>query len=747
MSFTNVKWIMLREIRDQLRDRRTLFMIVVLPIVLYPLMGLSLFQVSQFMQEQPTRVLVVGAHNSTDRPLLFEKQQFAKQLFANPARTALLDLHFASEEPSLQNLSLPNARAEADGLVRAGKYEAALYFPADFSSRLDAFRKAIRNRTDNRKTGRAEAGPPVRLEVPSPEIIYTTANDKSQIAFARLSDVLRHWTDRIGEENLAASGVPQVAVRPFLVESADVADAGHRGASAWSKIFPVLLLLWALTGAFYPAIDLCAGEKERGTLETLLSSPAQRSEIVVGKLGTVMLFSIMTAVLNLLSVGLTGWIVVEQLPGFGLPPVGAIVALLVALLPISALFSALCLALAAFARSSKEGQYYLMPLLIVTMPLVILPMSPGVDLNLGTSLIPITNVVLLLRCVLEGSYWQAIQFSPAVAAVTITACMFAIRWAVDQFNRESVLFRESERLDLGLWLVHLVRDRQPTPTAAAAACCGILILVVHFFLSFSMPMPKGFGGFAQTVLVTQLAVIALPAVLMTLLFTRSPRETLLLRRPVWAAIPAAALLAVMLHPAANVMRLAVQQLYPVGDSVRPALEKMQELFNDAGFWPLVCLLAVLPAVCEELAFRGFILSGFRRMGHPWRAIVFTSILFGVTHGILQQSLIASLLGVVLGFLAIQSGSILPCMTFHVVHNSLAVVNSRLTLDMIPDVPLLRMLIVPGEGGGCDFTWPLVLAGIAGATVLLAWFAHLTVTQSPRKAVEEPVHCGVQESLC
>ena len=172
-----------------------------------------------------------------------------------------------------------------------------------------------------------------------------------------------------------------------------------------------------------------------------------------------------------------------------------------------------------------------MPLLIVTMPLVILPMSPGVDLNLGTSLIPITNVVLLLRCVLEGSYWQAFNFHPPWQPVTITACMFAIAWAVDQFNRESVLFRESERLDLGLWLVHLVRDRQPTPTAAARRV-----------LRYSDPrgplLPKLFHADAQrfrrfcpnstrhTIGGNRLA-----GVLMTFTVHSQSRETLLLRRP------------------------------------------------------------------------------------------------------------------------------------------------------------------------------------------------------------------------
>src|ERR1700741_688457 len=113
----------------------------------------------------------------------------------------------------------------------------------------------------------------------------------------------------------------------------------QRSAAMWSKVLPFLLLIWALTGAFYPAVDLCAGEKERGTLETLLSSPAERTEIVWGKLLTVMLFSMATVVLNIASMALTGTFILAQLEQFGAPPISALWWLAVALVPVSALFS------------------------------------------------------------------------------------------------------------------------------------------------------------------------------------------------------------------------------------------------------------------------------------------------------------------------------------------------------------------------------------------------------------------------
>ncbi len=333
------------------------------------------------------------------------------------------------------------------------------------------------------------------VEIPRPKIIYT-ANERSEMAHKRLLEVLDRWTEEVGKTNLVAGGMPAGAVRPFEVDSSNLAgEAASKSTNIWSRMLPVLLLLWAMTGAFYPAVDLCAGEKERGTLETLLSSPAERSEIVLGKLLTIMAFSMITAALNLVSVGITGCLIFRQMANFGGPPPLAVLWLSLALVPVSALFSALCLALASFARSTKEGQYYLMPLLMLSLPMAVLPMSPGVELNLGNSLIPISGVVLLLKALLEGSYLQALQYLPIVLAVTMAACWLAVRWAVEQFNKESVLFRESERFAVGLWLRHLMRDRGPTPSAAEGLFCGVMILVRELHLPFCGDGAAGFRRF------------------------------------------------------------------------------------------------------------------------------------------------------------------------------------------------------------------------------------------------------------
>ena len=259
------------------------------------------------------------------------------------------------------------------------------------------------------------------------------------------------------------------------------------------------------------------------------------------------------------------------------------------MIPVSALFSALCLALASFARSTKEGQYYLMPLLMLSLPLAVLPMSPGVELNLGNSLIPISGMVLLLKTLLEGSYLQALQYLPVVLAVTMAACWLAVRWAVEQFNNESVIFRESERFDVGLWLRHLLRDRGPTPSAAEAIFCGVMILVLSFIFRSSIAPPSDFDGFARVTMVLQLAVFLTPALLMAVMLTSNPRQTLLLQLPRWKMIPAAAVLAVAMHPFIIELNALIVHLYPMAPEMKQAVDELQAKFASADLGLLILL--------------------------------------------------------------------------------------------------------------------------------------------------------------
>ena len=356
-----------------------------------------------------------------------------------------------------------------------------------------------------------------------------------------------------------------------------------------------------------------------------------------------------------------------------------------------------------------------------------------------------TGVVLLLRAMLEGNYCarSAVRAAGGRGDADLLPAGDSLGRRSVQFR--SVLFRESERLDMGLWLKHLMRDREDTPSAAMAVFCGVLILLIQFFMGFAMnsalPDAGGFHDLLVLVMISQLVVILTPALLMTVMLTRSAQQTLLLRRPPWLALPAAALLAVTMHPAAARFGELVQYLYPIRGEIS---EQLNNLFSQApGVWQLLLLMALTPAICEELAFRGFILSGLRHIGHKWWAIVISSVFFGILHGVLQQSIVASTVGLVIGYLAVQSGSIFPCMLFHLVHNSLTVVSAVLSPEELGYNPLPEW-IARDVGGAYAFSVPaVVLSGLLSIGIL-AWFRSLPYDRTAEETLQD---CAGTSDLC
>ncbi|MEQ8846864.1 ABC transporter permease subunit/CPBP intramembrane protease [Botrimarina sp.] len=723
MNWRHVLWIWRREMRDQLRDRRTLFMVAVLPVLMYPLLGTSFFQLAQFMRETTGRVALYNAEELTDAPgvpPLVEGDRFAEKLFATPEERERL---IVERRPTPDAPGPDDPAAAARAAIAAEEIEVAVVFPADFAERLQSAGAA--------PSPDAPAPPP-----PAPAVLYNSGREPSQVAGLRTSDILRRWRRALVRQTLEDSGVPPAATSPFQVAQLDVADQSVREAMVWSKLLPFIVFLWALTGAFYPAIDLCAGEKERGTLETLLASPARRSEIVGGKLLTVMTFSVFTALLNLASLALTAKILVGQLAGvlggpvgLAAPPAAAMAWIVVAVVPIAALFSALSLACAAYARSTKEGQYYFMPLFLAATPLMVLPLSPGVELNLGNSLVPVMGLVLLLRALIEGQLADAALYAGPVILVTAICCWLAMRWAVSQFNQESVLFRESERFDLRAQLAAMVRRRGDTPSPTAAIACFAAMLLAQSALRSLWPLPSegfsGFGYFAALVIAGQVLCILAPAVLVTWLLARSWRETWRLQAPPRVADMALGLaVALALHPAGQRLALGIRELYPLSESVKAQLAGLAGLVGDAPPIGVVLLLmGVLPAVCEELAFRGVILTGLRKSLGDAGGVLLTAVLFGATHTVLVQSLAAAPVGAVLGVIALRTGSIVPCVLMHAAYNSLqllAALNAPRIRSLTSDWGLSDAVFVEMPSGELGYALPIaILGGVAAALMVLA----------------------------
>ena len=281
--------------------------------------------------------------------------------------------------------------------------------------------------------------------------------------------------------------------------------------------------------------------------------------------------------------------------------------------------------------------------------------------------------------------------------------------------------------------MHLVRDRHDTPSLAEAFFCVVLIFVIQFFmqvaLSANVPTTPTFRFFALSLFISQVVCIALPALLMTLIPHGAAAEdaALLARSPSVAACGVAVLLAVLLHPFGHAAcRIGFESLYPVAGAMQDQL-KLIARHARRGAVLRGCrslLMAVLPAICEELAFRGFILSGLRHLGSKWWAIGLSAVFFGFAHGVVQQSLSAAALGLVIGYIAVQTGSLIPCILFHVTYNGLAFATSFWPNSSQQLAGAGRTYSTKRSPDQILFGWPVVVVCLAAAMLPLLWLRRL-----------------------
>ncbi len=395
MNLRKIGVVYRKELIDSLRDRRTLISMIVIPLLLMPLLtiGMGLFTAKMMVSamQETSHVMVIGGEDS---PRVMSAIRTAKLVALVPAAPDYIKQ------------------------VSKKKVGAAVVIPKDFDASLE------RNET---------------MTVP----IYMYEGEfPSQIAADRMDKALRDLGAATVRERLAARHVSDALLQPINVEQHKV------GSSVLAGLIPYLVILLSITGAMYPATDLTAGEKERGTMETILCSPVSRTDLVLGKFLVVTTTALATSMLAVLAMGFS--FLYAKSAGAGMPldsasifqlniDAGAVIAVFAMVLPLVMFFSAVLLTIALFAKSYKEAQSYLSPLMIVVILPAVMSMMPGVELNMETALVPILNTSLVSKEIVTGTYpWEYIFF--IFGSSTVYAAI-ALAVAVKLFNREDVLFR------------------------------------------------------------------------------------------------------------------------------------------------------------------------------------------------------------------------------------------------------------------------------------------------------------------
>jgi sodium transport system permease protein len=278
------------------------------------------------------------------------------------------------------------------------------------------------------------------------QIHYYEGELKSEFGAEHVEKSLKAYRDDLVKKRLEAKNLPDSLIAPFDTKQHNVAPPEKVGGASIGSMIGYMVIILSMTGAIYPAIDLTAGEKERGTMETILSSPISRLDLVLGKFLLVFSASLTTAILAVISMGSSfyflghsqaatsgdhtlqmnlGWI--------------SILAVFLMALPLSVLFSAVLMTVALFAKTYKEAQSYLTPMTFVVVIPAVASLMPGVELSPKLALIPILNTSLICKEIITGTYhWNSIAL---IFASTCVYAAIAIFIAVKTFQRESVLFR------------------------------------------------------------------------------------------------------------------------------------------------------------------------------------------------------------------------------------------------------------------------------------------------------------------
>jgi ABC-2 type transport system permease protein/sodium transport system permease protein len=684
----------LKELRESLRDRRTIVTLVLMPILVYPLLSMALQRllVGSASRAGADVAYAIGVPDETTadhlQQLLIELKQMEDSGFIPPIQIIRQE-RLGESSPKEPRIQMP--------------------IPASDGNRIDAQRQGFKiyvvdSGTPTMALNRGSIDLAVtRMVVDTTEmrrgkayffnleLEFRQGDAQSEAALAEIRRAMQTVNDR--QADILRKRIDE-RLQPIARLTATGIGTPSDPSASIVGVLPLVLILMTITGAVYPAIDLTAGERERGTMEALIATPAPRFALLMSKYVAVVCVAILTALANLfaawitLSFGGLGQAIFGK-SGFS---IWMIVQVLPLLAIFAAFFSAILLALCSFARSFKEAQAYLIPVMLISLGPGLVTLMPNIEFTPVLGVVPLVNMLLLSRDIMTNQS----TLIPAFAAVFSTIIYAAATLVVASrlFGAESATSGSQDS-----WADLLGRPKRERmyPSLGELAVYLAALFPVFFVLS-------NVGSLIQ--LQPQQAMI-FNAVLLVILFMMMPLGFAWYRRlnvsqtfrldpmanhaNISAKTPilrtASYYLAGLLMSAGLWMVAFEAYLLFESWSLTSQLSesdrtKLKETFLNIPFALVLVTGAAVPAIAEEYFFRGFALSAFLTKFGPGRSLLFTALLFGVFHVIagsilsFEKFLPTLILGVALGFLAVRSGSLWPGVLLHGLHNSLVFGMSR-----------------------------------------------------------------------
>ncbi len=638
------KTLFLKEIRDVLRDKKTVMIMVLIPVVIYPLIMLVSLMVASMMYGNEDTVYDIVAYNDSSD---FDTANLEKVLKENAVEMNEED----GSEEQLYKINYETTDEKISEEECKNKIK-----DKDFDVYLEI----------SDSEGKADV-----------KAFYMESENESQMAMNRVKTAIDDISDVIREKNVENAGLDANSIlNPIAFEQNGLSSDEQIAGFLLGTILPMIIIISILLSVMYPCIDLTAGEKERGTLETLLMLPVSGKQIVTAKILTTSLCGVVTSILNILSMSIVFSVILEQqkallgTDGTGVGVSSFISAMLVTLpvILVTALFlSAVIMCFTCFAKSYKEANNYLSPAMMLIMLMAYGSMIPSLELNQYTSVVPVLNVSLLIR--------EALNFKLNYSMVIPVLCsmvlysVFAIMFLSKAYSSENLLFGDGKN---GISLFEKRSNIKKGMTVTIGDACFIFPFVLLMYLLFGGLLQVKYE-LAGMVLGQFLILAGIP--LAFFIYSKKDLKKVYSFNKCNPLSPAVGvLIGVGGFLFAALVGNVISNMF--GLTVSDALAKtFEKYFSQNVVLATVCI-ALTPAIAEEMFFRGVLFGALKDKLKPVFSVMIVSVLFGVFHMDVLKFFTTGSLGVILCLVLYYSGSIFPSMFAHFTINFISVIAGK-----------------------------------------------------------------------
>lgn len=688
------------EFRMVLRDRRVLLTAILLPILVMPLIlagsHWSLKKREARLNEAVYRYAVSGDRSELARSVFSQTPQTGSTSSVPPLRSGSV--------PAAQTNIQPNARFEEiqtdDPLsaLQDGRLEIILEATSNATNSLLATAPTIERPTGSQprkstpsknklREARSSKNESDNIDddgeqnvpgTPRVHIIFRADHDLSATAARRAGEVLRGARGIRRGQMLRQRGFPIPTRLVAQFTQTDIASSTQVAGLALGRSLTLVLMFLVLTGGAVVAMDSIAGEKERGTLETILTTAAKRGEVIGAKLLVIVCIALVITVIQ--SANLLVYVGLKLVPipinfAAAISPL-KIALLFILFLPVATLAASVQLLISGQARTYKEAQMYFFPVFILGLVPALAPLLPGLGLRSPILIVPIANVALSIREIFIGNMdWLCILLS---WLVTLAAAGWTTSLTIRSLSNERLITSaESGPADPSnrteLFARHVL--------IWFAVMWAVLLIVSSYLEKADIRLQ---------IVINLVAIFFGASCLMLRHYRLDLRETLSLRIPkpaVW--------IAVLVGVPSGL--LAASGLFRLVNYFIPISPKLMQQFDEAvippgmGLVQLMFFISIMPALFEEITFRGLLLHGLRRRFHPAMTILLVGVVFGLFHVALFRFAPTALLGVILAAIVLLTRSIFPAMLWHGLSNACSLLAFKLRLPLTELDPLSYLL--------------------------------------------------------